>query len=201
MKFIVVLLVVLLEYSVHTEKLKRFAWYPRYFQWVHEKLADFGAWGRLLCCIVLPALIVVLLKGVVYRVFHLLTDLLVGVAILMYCLGPENIFSLLRQLLQEAQQHPFCPNLLKKLAKVDLPQDLPSLDKRLAEVLLSRLNHALFAPVFWFSLLGVGGAVFYRTVYLFAQCLEEFEWDLQLGAWIKPWLALLEWVPAQGKIV
>lgn len=168
MKLIVIVICLLSErFLMHQLAQQRFAWLSDYVNLVvsgaKKKSAAISPWA-LIALIVLPiALAVFLVLWLIGGLFYGFICLILNLAIFYYCLGPDNVF------------YPVTGKKSGKAAAKQYYYDA---------------NSQVFAPVFWYILLGPVGVIVYR---MNSQLQSLAPVKVQAGQ-IN---AVLDWVPAR----
>lgn len=146
-----------------------------------------------------PAVFVVdLLEGLAQGRLHHLPEMVIGTAVLFFCLGPENLDRQAREILSAISQgaHDKARDLVKNmLGGSPASESESAFSLRLAEHILDATNCRLLAVIFWYALLGASGAVLYRLTcwaVTFSETLPEGRDQLP-----KQILAWLDWLPAR----
>ncbi|GJM07624.1 MAG: membrane protein [marine bacterium B5-7] len=139
---------------------KRFNWFNSYLNLVHKVAKGLPGWATVVIATVpVPFILAMIVAAFSHGVFHVFAFALT-VLLVVYCLGPTNIFSQVHQG-----------------------------DGMKAEDAVIALNHNVVAVLFWYALLGVFGAVLYRCARLFlehdtnadrqqylVQVMDGFDW-------------------------
>lgn len=174
MTFLTLLIVLLMERFWQTAAgLRQWRWLTGYSEWLATVTArtPFNklpvAYALVVLSIVVVALIIQrLLLPLNYYTWYYLFNFV----ILFYCVGPDNFYK------------PFSSDAADA-SRVDKTASLNNGD--LADD-VTRANQSLFAPFFWFALLGVFGVVLYRVT-------ER----LPRNDFVRSALDVLEWIPAR----
>lgn len=169
---------------------------------------------RLLMLALPPVLVVGWLGGWLSAVLLGLPGIIFGVAILLYCLGPEDLEEEINNYIEavavgdEARQRRVAGRLLGDVP----PDDAGVRARRVALAGFAESNDRLFTVIFWFALMGPAAAVLYRLVHGIARAHDavppadeaELGEDAESGetregvAKVAAGLAgLMEWVPAR----
>ncbi len=194
-----ILLGLLLEHFYDQwHRFRRYDHFHAFVDWVRARLPAAAAGGYELAAVLLPPLFAVaLLQGLLDDLLWGLPALAFGVAVLLFCLGPEDIFSEVeryRQALLAGDEEG-----RKEAATAILgcapPGDSDEEAARVTEAVLAGANGRIFGVLFWFVLLGPLGAVGYRAV-------KELERNLLPGddafaQWVWRLEAVLDWLPAR----
>lgn len=168
MIFLTLLILLLIErFGQAAAGIRKWRWLTDYNEWVATLTAK-TSFNR---PPVNYALVVLSLSVLVLILQRLLLPLtydawyyVFNVVILFYCLGPDNFYHAFAQEKDAAASQ----------STLDLPEDV------------TQANHALFAPFFWFAVLGAVGVVFYRVT-------ER----LPRNEVVSTVLDLLNWIPAR----
>ncbi|WP_083251131.1 regulatory signaling modulator protein AmpE [Acidihalobacter yilgarnensis] len=170
---------------------------------------------KLLLIVLPPILLVGWLQSWLSGVLLGLPGLIFGVAVLLYCLGPEDLEEEINNYVEavavgdEARQRRVAARLLG-----EVPPDEPvARARRVALAGFSESNDRLFTVIFWFVLLGPAAAVLYRLIHGLARLdpLATEETDAQaseeeggsepmreqLARVASGLAALMEWAPAR----
>ncbi|WP_323846990.1 regulatory signaling modulator protein AmpE [Microbulbifer magnicolonia] len=173
-----------------------------WFQWWRNRLSGIERLrrdpGLLLGATILPpALGAAILMVLAEVLLGGLGTLLLGVPLLLYCLGRGNFNEILSNYLRDwyrgdltAAQQSAAP-LLREL------HEEPASGQQLHEQVFRGAAYCaferLFAVLFWFALLGIPGALLFRLSALYAEQCRDGEGD----ATAERWLWLLEWLPVR----
>ncbi|MEI6412744.1 MAG: regulatory signaling modulator protein AmpE [Pseudomonadota bacterium] len=144
-----------------------------------------------------PVLFVVdFLEGLSQGRWHHLLELGVGVVVLFFCLGPENLDRQVREILAAISQgHPDEARDMAKGMLGESPASGSPFSLQMADHILDAANHRFLAVIFWYALLGASGAVLYRMTYWAAAFSEDLpEEQVKLPKLILAWL---DWLPAR----
>lgn len=117
-------------------------------------------------------------------------DWLIGLAVLLLCLGPRDLMGDLRRLRADLGIGGGGPESLAAFGLTGTPTG-----ETLAGALIREALVRLFGVVFWFVLLGPVGALLYRLTQLLAAREDGEEDDFGLAVWQLQ--ALLDWLPAR----
>lgn len=192
MTFIVSLIALLIERFFDWSHLRHWHWFTRYQKYLALRFEDKSSYLILAISIVPLLIIVLLLEFLLQNTLYGLAELLFQLFILLYCLGPQNLwadtFSCISALGQDKQAE----EKVKKSSRSGYSQ---SLHKHFLNNIFIEGHRRVFAIVFWFVILGPIGAVLYRTVSLSAANTEAINVDLtQTSRAIE---AVLDWLPVR----
>lgn len=167
MKFFVIVMCLLCErFFTHASSVNRFNWFQQYNQAVVGYLSNTPAWLTLIGLLLPIVLLVGLIQYIVGSWLFGLFGLIIEIAVFYYCIGPAN---------------PFFPNL-----KVHKGQDKIETLGRYFE----GVNIQLFAVLFWYVLLGIWGALFYRLLTLTEATTEVSTLSRKIQA-------VMDWIPVR----
>lgn len=192
MTFIVSLVALLIERFFDWSHLRKWGWFNSY---AHKMLARVpGATSYIgLAVVIVPVLLVVLLLQFILQGWlYGLLSLIFQVLVLLYCLGPQNLwadaFGTITSLTQGDVS--FANDKIKASFGMTSEGDVNKLHRLLLDGIFIQANIRVFAVVFWFVVLGPIGAVLYRTIVLCAQ-------DPALAQSARLVEQVLNWLPAK----
>jgi AmpE protein len=174
-----------------------YAWFGNWLRWVDRRFPESGAWrGRqgIVLALLPPLLVAALFQFALDVPLLGLAGLLVGMAVLFYCWGP-------RDLDLDVEAVVAAPDLAaRRTAAASLWPDpaRATLDPPgMVSAVFRGAQRRWFGVLFWFLLLGAGGALLYRLVALAAEGEESRLLPAETAAGAR-WLhALLDWPVAQ----
>ncbi len=199
MTFISIIIAIFIERHFEIgSKWRNFAWFQDLISWTEQKFGDkdwWHSWAAAFVVIflvpVLYALIVDEQAGFIYQ----LVQILVGVAILIYCLGPENPSMWLKPYFRDMQaddpQGAF--HHVEAYIEGDKTLDATGLTRQVTLAIFEQANCRYFAVMFWFVLLGPFGALLYRLNFIYAQSAKN-EYHRACSARLR---SILNWIPAR----
>ena len=195
MIFIVVLIALLVERFFDWSHLRNWAWYGACERLVMQKIPKAPPY-LVLAAVILPliamlTLVGYLLRGELYSVPLLVFQLVV----LLYCLGPQNLwadaFASTNAITKGDQQA--AADKLQSSFHISISHHADALQRELLNQIYISANQRVFAVVFWFSVLGVPGALLYRFVSVSASGAAGSE----VGVAARVIAQILDWVPAR----
>jgi len=148
------------------ENLRNFNWFDEYSRWMLKTLPGIGSQNRSsILILLLPVMLVVMLLQIWFagRLLGLL-DLLFGLAVFAYCLGPKDLNRQINAYL-EARENGDDAGASEYANAIMQKESPENLDQQTVEVMRSVLhesNDRVFAVIFWFVVLGPFGALLYR---------------------------------------
>jgi AmpE protein len=175
MKLIVLLAVLGLErYLGLGDKLRRFFWFDVYLARLHHHLGK-QAWfkgmvGALISIAAVPLVIVIvtcILSYIFGHGFHLFMWLLLSIVVLLYALGPKDIYQQVRAYINATANHD--AQTSDAIEKEILEGASPSEPHAFTKSIFWQANQDLFGTLFWYMLFGLFGALFYRCTVLLSQ--------------------------------
>jgi membrane protein required for beta-lactamase induction len=187
----------LLDYS----ELRDNGWFNAYHQWLERhqlpKRIRHGVIGILL--LILPPLLAL------WMLQHLFEDALFGllwftasVAILLYCLGPNDLDTLVNRYIEAVDSDDDSEIRVTATALImdEPPTSEPARSQAVAEGVLFQANQHLFSVLFWFILLGPIGAMAYRIA-TWLPTMEQANRDPDFLLNSKQLVVMLDWLPAR----
>lgn len=165
MTFLIVLIAFLLERFFHWHHLRHWGWFTRYECLLSARLSDWPAWLVLLA-IVLPFLLGI---GVLQSLFAGLwggsLQFILGLGILLYCLGPDNLWVQAYRCINEInRQAPTAMNHAQTAFGVPPTDNVQGFHRAFVRAIFIAAHQRIFAVFFWFVLLGPVGAGAYRII-------------------------------------
>lgn len=165
MKLIAILIALALEYFLGSlDRLRDFRWFDRYGSVLELRLGRRALWdgpAGVVFTLLWPLLLLLLLAHVLGRVSVLLVFFL-GIAVFVYCLGPDMNTLLHRYAGLLRAEDGGDRQELEQALGIEGEADTGAA----LRALLLRAHDNLFAILFWFVLLGMAGALLYRLVVL-----------------------------------
>lgn len=194
MTFIITLVSLVIERFFHWGHLRNWRWFGFYQRWLNTHIANWPSYALLIIC-VLPAMIAVgVINCVLSHWLYGIPKLIFGIIVLLYCMGPNNLWVQLYSCLSELNKED--PSI--GVEKVQTAFGISSLENSQAfhqaftKAIFIEANQRIFAVLFWFVALGPLGAMMYRSI---AMCSEQSDLGLmQTATQARRWL---DWIPAR----
>lgn len=191
MTFMVTLIALLLERFFNWSHLRRWNWFLRYQEGVLKRLSLRTTFLGLAATIIPLLIIIILLQISLQNVLFGFVEFLFQLWILLYCLGPQNLWADSFFCVNTVQaSHPI-ENEIRKVPPEEAAEEA-LLSQELINNIFIQANRRVFAVIFWFVLLGPLGAFFYRTITLSASKQSS---DSLTHAYFMQ--NILEWLPAR----
>jgi AmpE protein len=192
MTFIVSLVALLIERFFDWSHLRNWSWFGNYTRNILKRVSGVTSYGAL-AVVVLPVLVgVALVQFILQGWLYGLLSLIFQVLVLLYCLGPANLwadaFATITSLVQGDVS--FASDKLKSSFGMSASGETAKLHHLLMDGIFIHAYRRVFAVVFWYAVLGPVGAVLYRLVVL---CAE----DSALAQSARTVEDVLNWVPAR----
>jgi membrane protein required for beta-lactamase induction len=187
----------LLDYS----ELRDHGWFRAYNQWFarHQSFKRMrqGVTGILLL-IVPPLLALWMLQHLFENALFGLLWLAASVAILLYCLGPNDLDALVNRYIEavDSGEESDIRASATALIKDEPPTSEPARSQAVAEGVLYQANQNLFSVLFWFIILGPIGAMGYRIA-TWLPTMEQAKTDPDFHLNSKQLVVILDWIPAR----
>lgn len=164
MTLIIILIGMAVEHFIGVaDKIRRFAWFNRYINWLENRLARYPLWngaGGVVLSLAGPLLLVALLSWGLSALFFPL-GLLFALAVLIYSLGPKYLNPQLEELIEALEQDDET-RVVALQAEFSVETGVAREEQLLLENILLAANERLFGVLFWFIVLGPFGAMLYR---------------------------------------
>lgn len=194
MTFIATLIALIIERFFHWTQLRHWTWFPKYQRMLIGRISNWSSYALLAIC-ALPLLIIV---GVINHIlgfwFHGVLKIIFDVVVLLYCMGPDNLwlqtFSCLNELHKEDPK--YVVERAQATFGIAPVENSQAFHQALTGAIFTAANQRVFAVVFWFVILGPIGAVLYRVTTL---CAAQSDFGLTQVA--KQAQQILDWIPAR----
>jgi AmpE protein len=193
MTFIITFIALIIERFFHWSHLRQWRWFNQYQHWLGARVGNWSS-GILLAACVLSLVAAVgvinfLLKGWFYEI----PEILFGIVVLLYCMGPNNLWAQAFGCLSELHKDPQIAIMHAQATfGIPTPSNSQAFHQSLTSSLFIAAQERIFAVIFWFVILGPVGAVIYRSI---ALCANQSDLGLtQIAAKIQRWL---DWMPAR----
>lgn len=192
MTFIITLIALVIERFFHWSHLRHWRWFSKYQRWLlHTRISGWPSYLLLLFTILPPIIAVGVINTLLDNALYGVLKLIFGVIVLMYCLGPSNLWVQAYSCIGDL--HKDDPRLAVErvqaafgVTEVDNSQ---AFHQAFVRAIFIAANQRIFAVVFWFVVLGPIGAVLYRSIML---CTESPLGLAEIGTKI---LRILDWLP------
>lgn len=194
MTFIITLISLLIERFFDWSHMRNWSWFAQYEQWISKRVANWPPYALLLLdvlpLVVIVALINLAFGGWLYGLFKLI----LGILVLTYCLGPQNLWAELYACIRElSKEDPKSAIVLaEKSFDIGSPSHSQGFHQALTKAIFIAANQRVFSVVFWFVVAGPVGALFYRTIFISAH--QSTTNVAMLAEKVKH---VLDWVPAR----
>lgn len=196
MTFIVLFVALLIERFFDWSHLRRWYWFNAYEHFVSQKMAKLPSY-LVLALTILPLLIIVaLIEWLLDDFLFGLIKLLFQIILLLYCLGPQNLWADIFACTNALEQGD-AQNALEKLKSSFgiIVSDTQKPHQELLSRIFIESNRRVFAVIFWYAILGPVGAILYRTISLFST--EQLKQEIKLDSVQLSFSAesVLDWLP------
>ena len=195
MTFIVIFIALLIERFFDWSHLRYWQWFNAFQAAVARRLGDKSSYLILVITIISLVFVVLAVNVLFSNLLYGFAKLLFQLFILLYCLGPQNLwadaFASATSLSQGDEQIAAA----KLKAAFDISDTTYSLHRQLLNAIFIESNRRVFAVVFWFVLLGPAGAVLYRTVAQSASRTRNKDVPMDVAKQARLIEALLDWLP------
>jgi membrane protein required for beta-lactamase induction len=181
------------------QELRQLHWLDSFRQALYQRLpTDWTTSWRGLLALLVPVVVgMLLLQALVNdRGFGLL-ELLLGIAVLTYCLGPESFDELVNQYLRACEEKDVrqAQLIAKRILLEPISTNIHHLSAQVTRAVFYEAEKRLFGVLFWFLLLGPAGALLYRMAVFLAE--ENYHAG---GAASEPAMVLhgiMDWAPSR----
>lgn len=198
MTFIIILIGLLIErFWFAIANVRQWKWVARYSAWIERMTAKTPLGNKAVnyFLVVVPILIVVLIIQAILAPFAQgAWKIIFDFVVLLYCLGPDSFYqpleqqskSLFRKTHATAEAEQVIAKNEEDLDETEQQVQHAALEAFDIKAVIFDANNKIFAPLFWFALLGPFGAVLYR---LTEQLLEN--------DFIEIAKSVLDWIPVR----
>lgn len=194
MTFIITLVALIIERFFHWGQLRHWRWFVAYQTWLSSHVKHASSYLLLALCIVPFVLLVGLMNGLLCGWFYGVFQFIFGVIILIYCLGPQNLwvqtYSCINQLHKEDPK--LVLESVEKAFGISPPESPQSFHQAFVSAIFIAGYRRVFGVVFWFVVLGPMGAVLYRMI---ALCAEGSPMGVTQAA--TRLQSILDWIPVR----
>lgn len=185
------------------ENYRRFDWFRSYREWVKEQswgaAVSEGAVG-IIALLIPPLLVVGLLQSLLQGVLGGVLELLFGMVILLYSLGPRNLDRQITEFIDawDSGDEEKARTMVSDLATDESTQG-DAYGRGLARAILAHACYRIFGVLFWFILLGPIGALLYRLSHMLRSVSAEQanNDDQEFSTDLNRLLEILNWLPAR----
>lgn len=182
MEIIVVLLALALERFLDLQKtVKRFNWFDAYIDCGLKYLKPYGAIAVLATLSLVLAIVIWLIDVIFGGLIDGDISLLLQFLVLFYCLGPENILQTFERFVKARQKG----------------EESSGRDQEMRNQFYVQMNVKVTGLIFWFVILGVFGAIVYRSLDLMKQNADKDGALSDYKANLAQWMGIADWVPAR----
>ncbi len=199
MEFVVIVLgVILLRHAGTVAAVQRDGWFDRWLAAVRSSFAD-GRWPWLvlMAAILLPSMIVLLIDNLLDERWYGLSWFVFNLLIFLYALGRGDLdgqieaclTDLERDDMQAAYHHAAAFNINHHEGLAD---SRAALHREMLVSISYGYFERYFAVIFWYAVLGAGGALLYRLSLLYRDRSLEYQWQHSVA---ERCLRLLDWLP------
>ncbi|MGV6825555.1 MAG: regulatory signaling modulator protein AmpE [bacterium] len=202
--FTVIIALILDRVLWDADPYRQHTWFDKYLglfdrqQWLRVWLQ-----GPFASIIIISPLIIVTawLQSIFHDGWNGILEWAFGTLVLLLSLGPEELGRATERYLGARDTNPETANkLAKEICGEDVPDQEPLRALSIARCILVAANDRLFAPLFWFIVLGPVGAVAYRGIMelsLRNRRSVESDDEFEETQSIDPALAIADWIPAR----
>jgi AmpE protein len=201
MKLIITLISLVLERYVDINKLlHRFNWWPCYLAVMHKFISPQQLWRGWLgvALVILPPVIaIIILTLLLHGLLHGVGELLLGVIVLVYCMGPGSILHQMKQW-EDTDDKEKRQALFVSMTGEPMGDNDAHADRVLAKSVFKRTYQGIFGVIFWFIVLGPLGAVLYRCVERLSVVTADKQGDNhEMAEQSTTLLEILDWIPVR----
>jgi membrane protein required for beta-lactamase induction len=193
------------RFLLEQENYRRYSWFSGYREWIQEQ-----SWGPsvsegsvgVIALLLPPLLIVGLLQALLEGMLGGTLELLFGIAILLYSLGPRDLDRQITEFIDhwDSGDEENAKAVVSDLLPPETSQD--GYGTRLARAIMEHACYRIFGVLFWFILLGPIGALLYRlSQQLHTISTEQDNNDPEFSNDLNRLLEILNWLPARATAI
>lgn len=202
MTFIICLLCLAFERFLNITHLRNFNWLNTYCERLQLRLKGWPAYLSLFAIILPLVLLVWFIQWLLRGWGAGLPELIFGFVVLLYCLGPENLWHQVTVCIKTLAENNDLAKTISYSGNLMDPntthQNLRTFNHEFTAGIFSQANRRIFSVLFWFALLGPAGAVLYRLVELCSEpSVLSAENAKRCNAKAASIEGLLAWIPAR----
>jgi AmpE protein len=166
MIFIITLIALLMERFFHWHHLRHWHWFKRYERWLSARLGHLPAVILFFCNLLPPLMVVGVIGYFSERILYGIPQFIFGVIIILYCLGPENLWLQTYRCINALHRDDptSAPKEVQASFKVPAIEHSQLFHKKFIHAIFVAAHQRIFAVLFWFVILGPVGAILYRMV-------------------------------------
>lgn len=194
MTFMIIVIALLVERFFHWAHLRQWQWFTHYQRWLEKQTAGWMVWLLFIVAVLLPVLIVGCINFLLSGWWYGILKLFFGIIVLMYCLGPDNLWVQVYGCLDQLNQD----DLEKATKRVNavfatgMPDNSQAFHQQFTRAIFLAAYRSVFAVLFWFVLAGPAGALFYSLIALLASDSSS-----RLMSMAVKLQQLLDWIPVR----
>lgn len=194
MTFIITLIALLLERFFHWHHMRHWRWFLNYERILSGKLSSLPPALVLVAIVLPPVLAVGLVQYLVAGWWWGIFEFILGVVVLLYCLGPDNLWVQVYGSMNDlGKEDPAAIGRIQSTFGVAATDNSTSFHQAFVRGIFLASHQRMFAVIFWFVLLGPVGAVLYRVIEsVYTQKLSGGNLAGQLKEW-------LDWLPVRAE--
>lgn len=193
MIFIITLIALLMERFFHWRHLRHWHWFKRYEQWLGVHIGQWPAILILFCNLLLPVAAVGIVGYLLSNILYGIPQFIFGVIIILYCLGPENVWLQTYRCINDLHKEDRAAALQEAhvFFGAKTSEHSQAFHRKFVHAIFVASHQRIFAILFWFVILGPAGAVLYRIIGFYrTQSTSHLQpVSNQIGSWMD-WLSI-----------
>lgn len=167
MTFIVLLIALLVERFFDFAHLRDWFWMPKLEALVKKYLKTEAPWAVFAANVVPLVLVVMIVNAILLKTLYGFPGLVFDVVVLLYCFGPRNFWADAFGCINALVTNPSAAvETCRQAFDVDANLDAGERYRGLLDRFFIASESRVFGVVFWYAILGAGGAVLYRFIAL-----------------------------------
>ena len=194
MTFIATLLSLIIERFFYWGHLRRWRWFARYQAALSTRIGSWSSYVLLFISVGVPVLLTGFIGYILSGWLFGLLNLIFSILILLYCLGPSNLWAQVYPCISELNKEDpkIAVEKVRSAFGIPLPENSQRFHQLFVNGIFTAAYYRIFAVVFWFILLGPAGALLYRLI-----MLSQAESVLGLSRLAGQVQDVMDWVPVR----
>lgn len=169
MTFIITLVSLVLERFFYWGHLRHWRWFSYYQRRLQRSyFNNWSVWLLLIMCVLPPVILIGFFQWLFHGWLYGLFELLFGIVILLYCLGPHNFWLQAYAAINEIRNDDpaLATARVRELFGIATPENPQAFHQSFTGALFLAAYWRIFSVAFWFVILGPIGAILYRMIAL-----------------------------------
>ncbi len=155
----------------------------------------------LLAVLLLPFIfLVIFLQSFLLPIFGSIIEVIISCLLLIFCLGPSELGRDINRYM-DAKESGDQQKIEKIAHKFNDVIYSDNYDRAIIDGIFWSICHRLIAPIFWFLIIGIAGAMVYRFIEIIYQETEKTDCESKIYKLLASVFYILNWVPARVTVI